>query len=173
MQVRFVTFSLINLEILIDLWEILFSLSIRIDLGSSLPDGVILMRVQLHIQCIHIYITYLVLSADWAVMHYLPEWNMTINLFFYWFWKLRFAVLLQDVVMAAILSKKQEHCHDHNFYGIFLKLDIYKLWLKTRFKFEFQHSSLKTTIQNGRLKFAFFIQNGRQIRKLLKGKQNV
>ena len=64
MQVRFVTFSLINLEILIDLWEILFSLSIRIDLGSSLPDGVILMRVQLHIQCIHIYITYLVLSAD-------------------------------------------------------------------------------------------------------------
>ena len=64
MQVRFVTFSLINLEILIDLWEKLFSLSILIDLGSSLPDGVILMRVQLHIQCIHIYITYLVLSAD-------------------------------------------------------------------------------------------------------------
>ena len=62
MQVRFVTFSLINLEILIDLWEILFSFSIRIDPGSSLPDGVILMQVQLHIQCM--YITYLVLSAD-------------------------------------------------------------------------------------------------------------
>ena len=93
--------------------------------------------------------------------------------FFYWFWKLRFAVLLHDDVMAAILSKKREHCHDHNFHWIFLKLDIYKPWLKISFKFEFQHSSLKTTIQNGRLKFAFFIQNGRQIRKLLKGKQNV
>ena len=55
MQVRFVTFSLINLEILIELWEILFSLSIRIDLGSSLPDGVILMRVQLHMYVYHIF----------------------------------------------------------------------------------------------------------------------
>ena len=40
---------------LIDLWEILFSLSIRIDLGSSLPDGVILMRVQLHMYVYHIF----------------------------------------------------------------------------------------------------------------------
>ena len=93
--------------------------------------------------------------------------------FFYWFWKLRFAVLLHDDVMAAILSKKREHCHDHNFYWIFLKLDIYKPWLKRRFNFEFQHSSLKTTIQNGRLKFAFFIQNGRRNRKFQKGKQSV
>ena len=88
--------------------------------------------------------------------------------FFYWFWKLRFAVLLHDDVMAAILSKKREHCHHHNFYWIFLKLDIYKPWLKTRFKFEFQHSRLKNIIQNGRLKIAFFIQNVRPNQKLLK-----
>ena len=37
-----------------------------------------------------------------------------------------------------------------------MKLDMYKPWLISRFKFEFQHSSIKTTIQNGRLKFAFF-----------------
>merc|ERR1712240_758083 len=75
-----------------------------------------------------------------------------------------------DDATAAMLSKKRGHCHGHNFYSIFMKLDIYKPWLISRFKFEFQHSSIKTTIQNGRLKFAFFIQNGRPNRKLLKMK---
>ena len=42
------------------------------------------------------------------------------------------------------------------------KFDIYKPLLKTMLKFEFQHSTLKTSFQNGRLKFGFFIQNDHQ-----------
>jgi len=43
-----------------------------------------------------------------------------------------------------------------NFAPIFFKLDIYKPWLNTRFKFKFQHSSLKLTFLNGRLNYDFF-----------------
>ena len=62
---------------------------------------------------------------------------------------IKFGEILVDVVLMSWLpycQNKQKHCHGNNFASIFLKLDIYKPWLCTRFGIEFQHSISQSSL---------------------------